>query len=468
MRRSISILVLLTPVALAACQTLAPLAASGARYTLTVQPPAAFTQRGLASLGDVRAGAYTRADIDHLDVELDTVNAAGAETLVLTRTVLQTQLGKDLTFEGLAPSQAYRIYAKAYRSAGSTKLISTRDSRSYLDIAAGSDDTPLSAASVTTLKVGLLDRPALVLSVIPTAPSFGASAMVCDSTGKLYVARADLPEILSIAPDGTSSILAGGVTQGTLDGPAQDGQFKSIGGLVMTGDSILYATDVTSSTVRKIDFTGPPTVSTIAGVAGTSAVLDGNGTTVPPLATFMQPNGLAIDSTSHLLIADPGSQTIRSLNLAGVNFPVTTVAGVVGAAAPNDGAALTAGFLSPWALANSPTGSLAIADVATGLRVLNNGTISTLIGHGTSDVDGPDTTAKLTDTRALAYDALGNLYIGDAANLRRRDVLGQVSTLLPRKATDGTNQAVVGASCLAVAPDGTIYASVGTSIYVIK
>jgi hypothetical protein len=462
---------LLAPAALAACHTLAsaPDVATHATYTLTLRPPESFVRRSLASSSDVRTGAYTQGDIDHLDVELDSVASGGAETSLMLQALQPRQLGNNITFDNLASGQAYRIYARAYHATASVaaNLISTSDSRSYVDIGPTNNDTPFSAAAISTLKVSLLARPALVISPLVAVP-FGAVAMVCDSMGNLYVARADQPEIDKITPAGIPTVVAGGNSPGITDGIAQNNQFQTIGGLALDGDTTLYVSDAGSHTLRKITLGGGAVVSTIAGIVGSSNSVNGTGTG-PQVAQFGQPNGIAIDNAHKLFVADSFAKQIRQVDLLDPNFTVSSVAGVFGTSGFFDGPALTAMFLQPNALAYSPKFTLGIGDAGAGLRALDSVKTVTVIHSGAS-MDGTDSTALVSAVSALAYDALGNLYIADSGNIRRRDILGKVTTLQPRKSANGTNQPVPGAACLAVAPDGTLYTSVpgNPSIYVIK
>ena len=67
----------------------------------------------------------------------------------------------------------------------------------------------------------------------------------------------------------------------------------------------------------------PPTLNLLAGSAGSYGVVDGVGNN----AKFNNPQGVAIDSSGNLYVADSINKTIRKITSSGV---VTTLAGTAG------------------------------------------------------------------------------------------------------------------------------------------
>jgi sugar lactone lactonase YvrE len=133
------------------------------------------------------------------------------------------------------------------------------------------------------------------------------------------------------------------------------------------------------------------------------------------------PEGLAIDSTGNLFIADQINQRIRKVS----NGIIETVAGNGTAGYSGDGGpAISAELSGPAGMSFDAAGNLYIADRDNNrVRVLlTDGTISTVAGNGsaawTGD-GGPATSAALDSPRSLAILA-GAVYIADARNERIR------------------------------------------------
>ena len=74
----------------------------------------------------------------------------------------------------------------------------------------------------------------------------------------------------------------------------------------------IYVSDSTNNTIRLITPAG--VVTTFAGLAGVSGAQDGTGNA----ALFNNPQGLAVDSSNNIYVADTGNSCIRRINPAGV------------------------------------------------------------------------------------------------------------------------------------------------------
>jgi DNA-binding beta-propeller fold protein YncE len=162
------------------------------------------------------------------------------------------------------------------------------------------------------------------------------------------------------------------------------------------------------------------------------------------VATFDQPEGLAVDAKDHVLyVADTASNEIRGIRASGEVF---TLAGqcVLLADNPNcigmyaDGDAKTARFFYPTSIAfDSHDRCLYVTDELNDVvrRVTLAGDVTT-IGKGRSegDVDGAATDARFASPTAIAYDnADHSLIVLDAGNYRLRRIAadGEVSTIGP-------------------------------------
>ena len=148
---------------------------------------------------------------------------------------------------------------------------------------------------------------------------------------------------------------------------------------------------------------------------------------------------MALDGAGNLYIADSGNNVIRMINAAtGV---ISTVAGngAIGNSNLNqvgDGGLATAANLNlPQGVTLDGSGNLYIADTNNHrIREVSaaTGNISTIAGSGFTNPNGTGgyngdnitaITAELNFPYAVAFDAAGNMYIPDSANHRVREVL---------------------------------------------
>jgi hypothetical protein len=155
--------------------------------------------------------------------------------------------------------------------------------------------------------------------------------------GNLYIADSGNKTIrkLVLSTREVSTIAGSPGNYGTLDGIGREARFGALLGLATDGLD-LYAADTPFNTIRKIDLVSYA-VTTIAGIAGSSGTIDGQGSQ----ALFNKPCGLAIYGRS-LYIADSGNYTIRKMDIT--TSKVTTLAGQAGASGDVDGKGLAARF----------------------------------------------------------------------------------------------------------------------------
>src|SRR4029434_7632441 len=103
----------------------------------------------------------------------------------------------------------------------------------------------------------------------------------------------------------------------------------------------VYVAEQNNHTILKIAPGG--IVTTLAGLAGNSG--SGNGT--GSVARFNRPQGVAVDTTGTVYVADTGNNTIRQITPGGV---VTTLAGLAPQFGSNDGTGSAARFGGPQAI----------------------------------------------------------------------------------------------------------------------
>jgi large repetitive protein len=181
--------------------------------------------------------------------------------------------------------------------------------------------------------------------------------------------------------------------------------------------------------------TGQGIIVTIAG-DGNPAYTGDSGSAAS--ATVNSPGDVALDGAGNLYIADSGNNVIRMISSAtGV---ITTVAGngAIGNSNLNqvgDGGLATAANLNlPQGITLDGSGNLYIADTNNHrIREVNaaTGNISTIAGSGFTNPNGTGgyngdnitaITAELNFPYAVAFDLSGNMYIPDSANNRVREV----------------------------------------------
>jgi uncharacterized repeat protein (TIGR03803 family) len=211
---------------------------------------------------------------------------------------------------------------------------------------------------------------------------------------------------------------------------------------VTVGNNVIFAVSVVGagpfSYQWQLNGTNLPNgiITTVAG-GGDNYPGDGGAATNAELA---YPQGVAVDATGNLFIADMLNNVIRKV---GTNGIITTVAGNgINDYSGDGGAATNAELNYPWGVAVDTTDNLFIADQNNNRvrKVGTNGIISTVAGNGTNNYSGDGgaaTNAELYWPLGAAVDATGNLYIADYGNscIREVDTSGIINTV----AGSGTN-----------------------------
>ena len=131
-----------------------------------------------------------------------------------------------------------------------------------------------------------------------------------DSAGNLYVAAVTDNRLYKIAPDGTSSVLAGTGVQGYSGdgGPATAAELSNPHGLAVGPDGSVYFSDRGNSRIRVVSPNG--IISTFAGDGSTGFAGDGGPATA---AEVHYVEAIAMGSTGNLYIADALNNRIREI-----------------------------------------------------------------------------------------------------------------------------------------------------------
>jgi sugar lactone lactonase YvrE len=254
--------------------------------------------------------------------------------------------------------------------------------------------------------------------------------LALDPSGNLLVADMGNNTLRSIAPDGTVSTLAGTAGQaGTTDAKGALARFNGPFGLavVNTGGAYggVYVSDTQNHTIRFVATDG--TVSTYAGLPGQAGAVNGS----LAVATFNQPNGLALAPSGILYVADYGNSCVRAIAASG---QVSTLAGQPGVPQYIDGTGAGAQFNGPLALTLDGSGNLYLVDTNNHAvrRITPAGVVNVIAGSGVAgNVDGTGILAQFVYPRGITLAPSGNLVVADTGNhlIRQVTPAGVVTTL---------------------------------------
>jgi sugar lactone lactonase YvrE len=270
------------------------------------------------------------------------------------------------------------------------------------------------------------------------ASFYSPRGVAVDRTGTVYVT--DQFSIRKITPAGVVTTFAGG-SWGDADGTGPEASFRYPQGIAVDASGTLYVADTGNTNVRKISPAG--SVSTVAGRSFYQSVgsTDGSGSA----ARFFAPNGIAVEPAGNLFVADTGNSLVRKITPAGV---VTTLAGMAGDLGGTDGTGSGARFKNSGGISIGPSGNLYVADTYIYLirKITPAGVVTTIAGSAANSgsADGTGTAATFAWPVGVAADAAGNVYVADTGNhtIRKITPAGMVTTLAGTAgsydSTDGT------------------------------
>jgi sugar lactone lactonase YvrE len=221
-----------------------------------------------------------------------------------------------------------------------------------------------------------------------------------------------------------------------------------------------YIADTRDHRVRRVTGT---TINAFAGTGQFGFTGDGGS---PLNAELSNPNGVYVDATGHVFIADTGNQRIREVAAGVINTFMGGGNGGDGAAAAGTYATLA----NPYQVAVDSNNNYYIADTSNNrIRVANTqssaitvagvqiqpGDIATVAGTGnvgyTGD-NGPALDATLNSPLGLVVDGSGDIYIADSYNgvVREVDAAGTITTV-------AATEAVTLPSSLAIDKAGNLF-----------
>lgn len=232
----------------------------------------------------------------------------------------------------------------------------------------------------------------------------------------------------------------------TGDGTNNGARFKAVSGLCVDAGTNVYVTD--AHAVRKMSRTGTNwVVTTLAGNIDVQGPQDGTNA----FASFNNPQGVAVDSSSVLFVADTYNHTIRRITNSGTNWSVITIAGLALTSGINDGSNNFARFNHPFGISVDSTGTLFVTDSEnqTIRKIVLQGTnwaVTTVAGAAgiTGNNNGTNNAARFNGPIGITVDNLGNFYTADSNNhtIRKGSPSGTnwvISTIVGLAGVPGSN-----------------------------
>ena len=273
------------------------------------------------------------------------------------------------------------------------------------------------------------------------------NSVFVDAKGNILIADTGNQRIREVVSEDINTIAGGGPngdggnpTSATLANPNT---------VAWDNSGNYYLADSASNQIRKVT----PATPEISTVAGTGIVGPPNAMPSAAInATLNSPEGLALDASNSVYIADTGNQVMRCIvavsggcgSTAAVG-DIVTVAGNGYSCVPHNGKcgdggpATSAQLTEPTSVAVDTNGNIYIADRGAhrircvlavaggcGSSSLAVGDITTVAGTGTKGFTGnggPATKARLSRAYGVAVDSSANIYIADSPNNQVRCVL---------------------------------------------
>ena len=315
-------------------------------------------------------------------------------------------------------------------------------------------------------------------------------AIAFDGTGDLFVADGNdnrVREVVArsgaISSTSTIQTVVGTGTACALDTDscgdndvAGSAQLNYPSGLAFDSAGDLLISDTNDNRIRMVAATNGAVSasSVITDLAGTGGTCDpqtdptcGDGATATA-ALLDQPTGLAVGPSGVVYFSDSEDNRVREVDTNGnmQAFAGTGQACFPAVSACGDGGAATAAlFTVPTGLAVDGSGDVFIADTGGSQftadgdnrvrEVDTTGHIVAFAGTGLQCPDraaacgdgGPANQAQLVQPTGLAFDAAGNLYIGDSADNRLREVAATQNAVSPSSTISTVAGSGDGAHC---------------------
>jgi sugar lactone lactonase YvrE len=295
----------------------------------------------------------------------------------------------------------------------------------------------ITSGGVVTTLAGLAGTPGSVDNTGSFARFRDPSGVAVDGSGNVYVADSTNHTIRKITSGGVVTTLAGlAGSNGSVDDTGSAARFKFPAGVAVDGSGNVFVADYGNHTIRKITSGGA--VTTLAGLAPSSGWVDDTGS----VARFSGPSAVSVDSGGNVYVADTFNNTIRKVTSLGV---VTTVAGLGPNPTSNpgsaDGTGTAARFNNPQGVSVDSSGNLYVADTNNHLirKITTGGVVTTIAGlvGSSGSADGIGSVARFNLPFGVAVDVAGNVYVPDYFNHTIRKGAGNFASWQQSKFTAG-------------------------------
>ncbi|OJJ19190.1 hypothetical protein BKI52_20475 [marine bacterium AO1-C] len=240
------------------------------------------------------------------------------------------------------------------------------------------------------------------------------AGLVLDATGNLFITDAGNSRIRKIdANTGIITTIAGDGTFGFAGdgGLATAAKFNGLNGIALDASDNLYLTDAFNYRIRKINLT-TGVITTVAGDGVRRFGGDGGPATA---ASFNVPEGLVIDNSGNLYIADQYNNRVRKIDATTGN--ISTISSSVG---------------RPQAITIGADGHLYVgSNTARVYRVTTSGATTSIAGTGTTTFNGNRGNASTINIGNSIYGltttANGTIYLADGNHNRVRQLVSSTT-----------------------------------------
>lgn len=194
-----------------------------------------------------------------------------------------------------------------------------------------------------------------VNSANPLSASFAFPVdLAMDTEGNLLVVDEGNHAIRKISKWGVVSTIAGtGFAGSHDDSDGLKASFNQPNGIATDRKGNVFVADQLNHRIRKINAAGVVSTFAGSGIAGSADNIIG------VLANFNHPRALAIDKADNLFVGDVANHLIRKISASGA---VTTLAGSGASGSQDDSLGVRAGFYFPNGLTIDESGNLFVAD----------------------------------------------------------------------------------------------------------
>ena len=256
-------------------------------------------------------------------------------------------------------------------------------------------------------------------SIAATKAQMNPIGIAEDKKGDIYIADAFNSLVRKQNSKGILTNVAGNLNSNFIMSDSTPATFAAINypvGVALDSLGNLFICDQGNSRVRKVDTSG--IISTVAGIDSNYYGGFSGDSALAINAELNLPNGIALDRSGNLYIADTYNNRIRKVDANGI---ITTIAGNgYGSNIGDGGLAIDAGIPTPSCITVDSKGNIYFADGNSNVRVITtDGKINRLAGNGNAGYGGDGgkaVLASLNMPNGIAVSNSGDIYIADSYN----------------------------------------------------